>query len=163
AVVLNLLRDALPEDITNAPHNWQRWRQLLPHVLVATDHHDDAQPVAADDVGWLLDRAASYVSISGVQPHSPLPMLERALRIRMSIYDADDVRVAATMHSLGAELIVWGRAPDARPLLERALHIRQISYSPDHLHVADSLSRFGSVLSRLGDPVTALQMLERAL
>lgn len=164
AVVLALLRDALPEDITHAPHNWPRWQQLLPHVLVASDHHDDAQPVAADDVGWLLDRAAAYVGVARVdQREIARPLLERALRIRMSIYDLDDVRVAATMHNLGKKLADGGDKSEARPLLERALSVREDHYGPNHSSVADSLTWLGSVLTTFGDSGTALQVLERAL
>jgi hypothetical protein len=54
-VVLGLLRADLPEEIMAAPQNWLRWRQLLPHVLTATAHHDDANPTAANATSWLLD------------------------------------------------------------------------------------------------------------
>jgi hypothetical protein len=55
--MLDLLRAELPEQITTAPHNWPRWRQLLPHVLTATAHHDDTTPTAASTTAWLLDHA----------------------------------------------------------------------------------------------------------
>ncbi len=46
-VVLSLLSADLPEQIVFTPEDWPRWRQLLPHVLAATNHHDDANPTAA--------------------------------------------------------------------------------------------------------------------
>lgn len=163
AVILALLRDALPEAITNAQNNWPRWRQLLPHVLTTTDHHDDAQPVAADDVSWLLDRAAAYIDVIGGASQTTRPLLERALHIRQSIYDPDDIRVADSMHNLGVNLAEGGDKAQARPLLQRALHVREIHYGPDHPNVAESLSWLGNVLNILGDSVTALNMVERAL
>lgn len=163
AVVLALLRNGLPEEIRNAPGNWPRWRQLLPHVLAAADHHDDTQPVAAEDVAWLLDRAAAYIYVTGPKVDMIRQILERALRIRQSIYGAIDIRIADTMHNLGAVLGDFGYALEARPLLQRALHVRELYYGADHPNVAYSLSALGNVLGQLGDAVAALPMAERAL
>ena len=164
AVDLALLRADLGEDILGAPDNWPRWRQLLPHVLAATDHHDDAQPVAADDVAWLLERAATYLYVVGSGLITGArPLLERALTIRESLYDPNDPQVAATLQSLGTVLSELGQWAAARPRLERALRIQENRYRPDHPDLADTLSSLGGVLARLGDSATARSMLERAL
>jgi tetratricopeptide (TPR) repeat protein len=162
AVVLALLRTALPEGITGVPSSWPRWQQLLPHVLAATDHHDDTQPVAANDAAWLLDLAGLYLSLSG-WPAAARSLLERALRIRESLYDPNDLQVVTTMHNLGWQLNELAQWTAARPLLERALHIREDHYGPDHPSVIDSLTCLGGVLDQLGASATARRMLERAL
>lgn len=87
-VVLGLLRADLPEEIMAAPQNWLRWRQLLPHVLTATAHHDDANPTAANATSWLLDRAATYQQTHG-QSAIARPLLERALQLYETAYGPD--------------------------------------------------------------------------
>jgi tetratricopeptide (TPR) repeat protein len=162
AVVLALLRTALPKGIDSVPNSWPRWQQLLPHILTATNHHDDTQPVAADDVAWLLDRASLYLSFIGPDEAS-LTLSERALRIRESLHDPNDPQVAATLHNLGWQLEDLAQWAAARPLLERALRIREDHYGPDHPDVAATLTGLGSVLHGLGDSVAAESMLKRAL
>ena len=163
AVVLALLRADLSDDILDLQDNWPRWRQLLPHVLAATDHHDDTQPVAADDAAWLLHHAATYLSVAGPGHTVARPMLERALRIRESLYSPNDPQIASTMHSLGVQLSELGQWAAARPLLKRALRIREDCYGPDHPAVADSQTWLGGVLANLGESADARRMLERAL
>jgi hypothetical protein len=38
-LVVGLLRVAVPAELWENPPAWPAWRQLLPHVLVATDPH----------------------------------------------------------------------------------------------------------------------------
>jgi tetratricopeptide (TPR) repeat protein len=164
AVVLALLRATLPGDLEEAPGGWPRWRQLLPHVLAATDHHDDTQPVAAEDVGWLLDGAGTYMSVAGSGHHAAArPLLERALRIRESLYGPNDPQVAVTLINLGIQLHELGQWATARPLLERALRVQEDRYGPNHPSVADCLTWLGGALYNLGASARARQLLERAL
>ena len=165
AVALALLRANLSEDILGAPDTWPRWRQLLPHVLAVTNHHDDTQPVAADDVAWLLDRAGLYFSSAGTGPESAAiqPLLKRALRIRESLYGPNDPQVATTLHNLGMELSEVGHSTAARPLLERALNIREACYGADHPDVADTLTGLAGAPQDLGEAVVARPMVERAV
>jgi Domain of unknown function (DUF4062)/NB-ARC domain len=58
AVAVRLLYQAAPADPWNNPPAWPVWRQLLPHVLAATDPGRDLGLVVGD-VAWLLDRAAT--------------------------------------------------------------------------------------------------------
>ena len=67
AVALRLLRADAPPQITGAPQDWPPWALLLPHVLVATGHAENASkrpgtPVMAD-AAWLLDRAGTYLQV----------------------------------------------------------------------------------------------------
>jgi tetratricopeptide (TPR) repeat protein len=165
AVILALLRANLPEDILSTPDNWPRWRQLLPHVLTTTDHHDDTQPVAAEDVAWLLDCAGLYFFAAGTgsETTATQPLLERALRIRESLYGPNDLQVAATLHNLGMELVDVGYYLAARPLLERALRIREACYGADHPDVADTLTWLADARHELDESAAARPMVERAL
>jgi tetratricopeptide (TPR) repeat protein len=165
AVVLALLRTNLPENIIGAPDNWPRWRQLLPHVLTTTDYHDDTQPVAAEDVAWLLDHAGLYFWSAGTGSEitAARPLLKRALRIRESHYGPNDPQVATTLHNLGMELSDVGDSAAARPLLERALRIREACYGADHPDVAATLTEVAGALSQLDESAAARPMVERAL
>jgi len=158
-VVLGLLRADLPAQIWAAPENWPRWRQLLPHVLTATAHHDDANPTAARATSWLLDRAATYKQTHG-QPGIARPLLERALHIRETTYGSDPPEVAGTLNNLALVLRELGEPATARPLLERALHINETAHHPE---VALNLNNLAWVLCDLGEPATARPLLERAL
>ncbi len=161
-VVLGLLRADPPEEISTAPQNWPRWRHLLPHVLTATAHHDDANPTAASATSWLLDHAATYQRTHG-QPGTARPLQERALRLAETAYGPDHPHVAATLNNLARVLRDLGEPAAARPLCERALRIREIAYGPDHPHVAGTLNNLAWVLRELGEPATARPLCERAL
>lgn len=160
ATALALLCADLPFEIVDAPQHWPRWRQLLPHVLVATSHHPDDKPIAADEMSWLLDRAASYQRTHG-QPAAAQPLCERALHIREARYGPDHPDVAESLDALGWLLRDLGQPAKAKPLHERALHIYEARR--DYPHVAISLSNLAFVQSRLGKPTKARPLLERAL
>ncbi|MGH3942071.1 MAG: FxSxx-COOH system tetratricopeptide repeat protein, partial [Pseudonocardiaceae bacterium] len=143
--VLGLLRADLPEEITTAPQNWPHWRRLLPHVLVATGHHDDAHPTAAEDTSWLLDRAAVYQRTRS-QPATARSLLDRTLHIYKTTYGPDHPTVAATLNNLASTLLDLGEPAAARPLLERALHIHETTYGPEHpvtVRIRENLQQFG--------------------
>jgi NB-ARC domain len=64
-LMVRLLRAAVPaDDPWDNPPAWLAWRQLLPHVLVATDDHRTLTEVE-EDVAWLLNRAAKYLQARG--------------------------------------------------------------------------------------------------
>jgi hypothetical protein len=87
-VVVRLLRTAVPgEDPWETPLAWPAWRQLLPHVLVATDPHRTLIGVE-QEVAWLVERAAVYLQIQG--EHGPAqPLFERARDLRRSMLGED--------------------------------------------------------------------------
>ena len=161
-VVLDLLRADLPANIESFPQNWPRWRQLLPHVLAATAHHDDAHPTASSATSWLLDRAALYQRTHG-QSVTARPLLERALHIAETTCGPDHPDVATTRVLLATVLRDLGEPATARPLCERALHIYETAYPPDHPDVANALTNLAQLLRDLGEPATARPLCERAL
>jgi hypothetical protein len=61
------------------------WRQLLPHVLVATDPHRTLTEVE-QDVAWLLDRVGMYLQ-SQWEPATARPLFERARTLHRSRLD----------------------------------------------------------------------------
>jgi tetratricopeptide (TPR) repeat protein len=167
--ILALLRTDLPDDL-DLPASWPRWRQLLPHVLAATDHPGATAPAVAAHTAWLLDHAGSYIhmffssvpSVSG-DFHPAIRLLERALRIRENFRGPDHPEVAATLTQLGFALSDWGHDAAARAVLERALHIAEAGRGSDHPDIGAALVHLGAVLVYLGEPATAVPLLERAL
>ncbi|MGH4006575.1 MAG: FxSxx-COOH system tetratricopeptide repeat protein, partial [Pseudonocardiaceae bacterium] len=82
-IAVRLLRAADPPNPWNNLGTWPEWRRLLPHALTATDA-SRALDDAADDVAWLLDRAATYLQTRG-EPAASLPLFERALELRRRV------------------------------------------------------------------------------
>ena len=60
-VAVWLLRGTVPAEPWNNPSTWSDWRDLLPHVLAATDTSRHLEPVG-EEVTWLLDRAGLYLN-----------------------------------------------------------------------------------------------------
>jgi hypothetical protein len=112
ASVVELLRADLPGEIMGAPHNWPRWRQLLPHVLATTTHHDNAAPTHPEASAWLLDRAATYLQVLG-QPTTALPLFRRALRITEAVYGPDHPMVSTRLNNLAGALRDLGKPDQA--------------------------------------------------
>jgi tetratricopeptide (TPR) repeat protein len=161
-MVLGLLRADLPWDVVAAPENWPRWQQLLPHVLIATAHHDDAKPTAASATSWLLIRAAIYQHTHGRSAAARV-LLERALHIGEIAYGADHSHVAAILNNLAWVLEDLGEPATARRLCVRSLHIYETAYGPDHPEVATALNTLAAALRMRGELVAGRSLLERAL
>jgi DNA-binding SARP family transcriptional activator len=96
---VRLLRAAVPADNPRAdPRAWPAWRQLLPHVLVATDPHRTLTG-AEQDVAWLLGRAAEYLQSRG-EPGPAQPLFERARDLRRSLLGDDHLDTLESADSL---------------------------------------------------------------
>jgi hypothetical protein len=76
ALVVRLLYDAAPADPWDNAPVWPTWRQLLPHVRVATDPERDLDAVS-EEVSWLLGTAATYLQSQG-QPRAGLALSQRS-------------------------------------------------------------------------------------
>ncbi|MBV9162892.1 MAG: tetratricopeptide repeat protein [Pseudonocardiales bacterium] len=119
-LVVRLLRGAVPaEDPQENPPVWLVWRQLLPHVLVATDSHRTLTGVE-EDVAWLLDRAATYLQTRGELAPARL-LFERAWDLRRSVLGEDHPDTLHTTNSLSFNLSELGRYERARELSEATL------------------------------------------
>jgi hypothetical protein len=102
-----LLRAAVPDAPWNNPAAWPAWRQLLPHVLIATDPHRTLTGVERD-VAWLLHRAAEYLDTRG-EPATARPLFERALELRRSLLGDQHPDTLASAGSLSLTLLGLGR------------------------------------------------------
>jgi hypothetical protein len=105
AWAVRLLHAAMPAQLHD-PDGWPMWRQLLPHVLTATDptRHLDDVPI---EVGWLLNQAASYLQARG-EPRVARALFEDAYGLyrRQLGHDHPDTLAAARalvrdLHALG--------------------------------------------------------------
>ena len=79
----------MPDRPAAEPDCWPSWRQLLPHVLAATDPARQLDPVAGD-VGWLLAQAGGYLEARG-----------RSKSARALLEDAYEFDVGARLRAFG--------------------------------------------------------------
>ncbi|MBB5871969.1 tetratricopeptide (TPR) repeat protein [Allocatelliglobosispora scoriae] len=162
-VAIRLLQADAPRGVHGRPEDWPRWRQLLPHVLSATNH-DNAVTDVGDlvTVSWLLDRAGTFLQTQG-QLRSAEPLLRRAVAIGEQVYGPDHPAVATSLGNLAMVLQDLGRYGDAEPLIRRALAIDEQVHGPDHPAVATSLGNLALVLQDLGRAGEAEPLLRRAV
>jgi tetratricopeptide (TPR) repeat protein len=162
-VVLELLQHDLPSRVADLPETWQRWRQLMTHVLAATSHH---AATASDDIAAftlrLMADAGIYLLVHG-QPEQAQPILERALHITEATYGPDHPEVAKSLNNLAMTLRTLGQAAQAQILLERALIINLDNYGPNHPEGATTLSNLALALKSLGHLAQAQRLLERSI
>ena len=160
--VLTLLRADLPAEIYDKPQNWPRWRQLLPHVLVATAHQKDLNPTPAADAAWLLHRAGSYLYVHG-RPADAVRLLKQSVHFRERIVGTDSSEIAATLNNLGLALADLGRPDSAIHVLKRAVRLLETADQPDKFAIAEVLNHLGWAHVLLGQPAAALPIYERAM
>jgi Tetratricopeptide repeat/Domain of unknown function (DUF4062)/NB-ARC domain len=136
-LVVRLLHAAAPaDDPWYNPQTWPVWRQLLPHVLVATHPHRTLTGVEQELV-WLLDRAGVYLLTRG-ESALARPLFERALDLRRSRLGDDHPDTLASAHNLAADLRVLGQYELARQLGEDTLIRRRRVLGADHPDTLDS-------------------------
>jgi hypothetical protein len=117
AWAVRLLRAAAPPD-PHDPRGWHVWRQLLPHVLTATDparHLDDV----VVDVGWLLNHAASYLHARG-EPRAARALFEDAYDLNRAQLGDDHPDTRASARTLVDDLRALGQHEQARRVLHDA-------------------------------------------
>jgi Tetratricopeptide repeat len=119
-LAVRLLRAAVPaDDPRDNPPAWPAWRQLLPHVLIATDPHRHLTRVG-EDVAWLLNRAGLYLQTGGeLVPARPLS--ERARDLRSSMMGDDHPDTLESASNLSLNLWALGQYERARRLAEDTL------------------------------------------
>ena len=153
AVALRVLRADAPAQIHAAPGTWPRWAGLLPHVLAATGHADQANgqpgPAVMADASWLLDRAGTYLQVQA-QLTDAKGLIQRALAIDEAAYGPDHPDVATRLNNLAQILQDLGQPEQARPVQERALAVTEAAYGPDHPDVATGLNNLATILRDLG-------------
>ncbi|MDQ3765279.1 MAG: FxSxx-COOH system tetratricopeptide repeat protein, partial [Actinomycetota bacterium] len=159
---VRLLRAAAPtDDPWDNPQTWPAWRQLLPHVLVATEPHRTLTRVE-QDVAWLLDHAAQYLQTRGEFAPSR-PLLERARDLRRSMLGDDHPDTLKLANNLVGGLWELGQYEPARQLSEDTLaRCRQV-LGEDHPDTRRSASILAATLWGLGQYERARQLSEDTL
>ncbi|WP_410673720.1 FxSxx-COOH system tetratricopeptide repeat protein [Amycolatopsis sp. cmx-4-68] len=149
ATVVRLLVDAVPGTPCSYPADWSVWRQLLPHVLAATDRSRSVGCVT-EEVVWLLDRAAAYLHARG-ESRPARPLLERVHRYHREVLGMDDPGTLASATNLAVDLWSLGEYEQARALNEDTLTRRRRVLGPDHPDTLTSATNLAVDLWSLGE------------
>jgi tetratricopeptide (TPR) repeat protein len=149
AVVVRMLRAALPDDIWDNPQRWDIWRQLLPHVRAATDASRDTDTVRAD-VAWLLDRMATYLQTTG-NPRTALPLFRRALEAGRSQFGYDHRATLFYANNLAHNLRELGLHSEALALNRDTLARRRRTFGDDDEDTLKSAKNLALNLFDLGE------------
>ncbi len=157
-----LLRAAVPaDDQWHSPSAWLAWRQLLPHILVATDPHRDLTGVEKD-VAWLLHHAAEYLQIRGEAAPARL-LFERARDLRRSMLGDDHPDTLESAGRFSLNLWELGQFKQARQLGEDTLTRCRRILGDDHPLTLSSAHILTSTLRELGHYEQARQLGEDTL
>jgi hypothetical protein len=160
-LVVGLLRAGVPDDPWNNPSAWPAWRQLLPHVLVATDSHRTLTRVERD-VAWLLHRAATYLHARG-EPATARPLFERARDLRRSLLGVDHPDTLESASRLSFNLFELGQYEPGRQLGEDTLTRQRRVVGEDHPDTLLSATYLAVILWGLGRYEPARQLGEDTL
>jgi tetratricopeptide (TPR) repeat protein len=162
-LAVRLLRTAVPaDDPWTNPLTWPAWRQLLPHVLIATDPDRILDP-AEEDLTWLLDHAAKYLQTRGGKPALARPLFERALDLRRSLLGDDHPDTLESAHNLAVNSWVLSDYEQARQLADDTLTRRRRVLGDDHTDTLVSASSLALNLGGLGHYEQARQLAEDTL
>ncbi|HEU0089903.1 MAG TPA: tetratricopeptide repeat protein [Pseudonocardiaceae bacterium] len=155
-----LLRVAVPSEPWYNPAAWPAWQQLLPHVLAATD---PTRPLDdADDLAWLLDRAATYLHTRG-EPALARPLFGRALGLRRAVHGNDHLDTLTSASNLARNLHALGEYAAARELNEDTLTRCRRMFGDDHPDTLISASNLARDLWALGENAAACRLDEDIL
>ncbi|MGQ0775904.1 MAG: FxSxx-COOH system tetratricopeptide repeat protein [Pseudonocardiales bacterium] len=157
---VQLLRAAVPDDLRDNTQAWPAWRQLLPHILVATDSHRTLTGIE-QDVAWLLDRAAQYLHTRG-EPAAARPLLERTRDLRRSLLGEAHPDTLESASNLALSLWELGHYESACQLGEDTLTRCRRVLGEDHPHTLRSAYSLANFLRELGQYERARQLGEDA-
>jgi hypothetical protein len=115
AWTVRLLRAAVPADPVD-PSGWPMWRQLLPHVLTATDPARRLDEVIID-VGWLLNHAGGYLQARG-EPRAARALFEDAYDLYRRQLGQEHPDTLASARTLADNLRALGQYEQARRVLQ---------------------------------------------
>ncbi len=148
-VAIRLLRATVPADSPwDNPPTWPLWRELLPHVLAATEARHTLDPTG-DDVAWLLHHAGTYVLTRG-EPASAWPLLERVLSLRRTVLGEDHPDTLGSATNLAVNLSWLGQYKQARQLDDDTLTRYRRVLGEDHPYTLTSAGNLALNLSELG-------------
>jgi hypothetical protein len=159
AAAIRVLRAAAPDVIWSEVSTWAEWRQLLPHVLVATRV---VAPAVAEEAIWLLDAAGSYLSDIG-QPGSAHELQERALGLSRDHLGADHRKSLAVAANLADTYLNLGWFDRAVALDEDTLGRSGRVAGPDDPVTLSVANNLGRSLRKLGAHQRARELHEDVL
>jgi tetratricopeptide (TPR) repeat protein len=159
-VAFGLLCEAVRADPWENPASWPTWRQLLPHVLAITD--TSGVDPSRMDVGWLLDRAATYLQTRG-EPRSAQPLFERAFELRQRLLGNDHPDTLTSANNLALALSELGQYERAHRLDEDTLTRRRRVLGDDHPDTLESANNLALDLRKLGEHEQARPLNEDTL
>jgi tetratricopeptide (TPR) repeat protein len=149
AAELRQIRTGLPAELFGAPQNWPAWAAMLHQVPAAVERFirlpGPPDPAAADDAAWLLDRAASYLQVTG-DPTQARGLFERALALDVAVHGPDSPQIADGLHNLAVLLQQQGELDEALRLAQRALD----ADDPATGHDPATMTLIGTLRSQLG-------------
>ncbi|MDQ3762503.1 MAG: FxSxx-COOH system tetratricopeptide repeat protein [Actinomycetota bacterium] len=158
---VRLLRATVPDDPWDNLRVWPAWRQLLPHVLVATDTHRTLTGVE-QDVAWLLDRAAEYLQTRG-ESAPARPLFERARNLRRSILGDDHPDTWESARNLSLNLWELGEYERAYQLAQDALTRGRRVLGDNHPDTLESANHLALFLQEFGQYEQARRLAEDTL
>ncbi|MCA1656801.1 MAG: tetratricopeptide repeat protein, partial [Actinobacteria bacterium] len=160
-LAVRLLRAAVPADPWDNLLAWPAWRQLLPHVLVATDHHRILTGIE-EDVAWLLHRAGEYLHTRG-EPSAAWMLHERAWELHRSGLGDDHPDTLVSAYIVAAILWTLGQYEQARQLVDDTVTRQRRILGDDHPDTLRSATTLASTLWAVGHYEQARQLAEDTL
>jgi hypothetical protein len=149
ATVVRLLNQTVPGDPWNNPGVWPAWRQLLPHVMVATDLERNLDSVATQ-IPWLLDAAGLYLATRG-EARAALPLFERAYRLCRESLGEEDQFTLNRAHNFALDLRAVGEYKQALELDEETFARYRRVLGEDHNNTLRSANNLADDLRALGE------------
>jgi tetratricopeptide (TPR) repeat protein len=163
SLVIQLLRARVPTvNPWNNPPAWPAWRQLLPHVLVATDLHRNLTGVE-EDVAWLINRAGLYLQSRGELGCSGPPLFERARDLRRFRLGNNHPDTLESTTYLAGALWALGHYEQGRQVAEDALTGYRQILGDDDPHTLESATFLALNLWGVGHYQQGRQLAEDTL
>jgi predicted ABC-class ATPase len=160
ACAVRLLYQTAPPAPIN-PAVWPTWRQLLPHILAATDTTRDLDAVV-DEVTRLLHDASVYLAARG-EARTARPLIQRAHDLNRSRLGEDHPDTLRSATSLAFKLWHLGEHERARRLDEDTLARRRRVLGEDHPDTLLSANNLAEDLRQAGEHERARRLDEDTL
>lgn len=116
-------------------------RDLLDQAAVRIDTALRAQPAARARLMQVIGKTYADIDL----PDKGVPLMRRALALRVKLFGAESLPAAETMDRLGFALSEAGHTREARELLEHALRTRSALSPGDSLATAEVLSHMADL------------------
>ncbi|MBF0283301.1 MAG: tetratricopeptide repeat protein [Magnetococcales bacterium] len=157
---VQMMDAAFPFDWRNA-ESWTESGLLLPHVLMAVDHAEQAQ-VVSDETPRLLARAGDYLVRQGRWDEA-LGLHQRALRLTIAQWGEDHLETASRLHALGRTLVGLKEPGEAEIRLRRSLTILAAHQQEESSVAAEVMETLAELRQEVGDLAEAKILLEAIL